>query len=324
MSPWKQRLVAAFDDIPATLQVLGALASFLVFLVPGFGLLVHRHRLLLIDVPEGALRYGADQLALAGITMLWRLPWRMLLALFETATAFWAVTIAGVAFGLWLLRRRRAVPAIVTLGLLALMAWFALAFVQVTSFEQASISSLVGADGLKEIRRETGSWLTNKDAHGQNRRRREALAGLLGWLTVATVVAWRLHARCAPSPLRRPVDIGFILLLLFLAGQLPRLHAYAYWGQEYPQVAEIDAACDAELRQELELGCAWGWHVSMGSTQELILLEKDKRRILKPLTHPSGGSCISLFKTSIVGRSGVVSKRKQSPCAATDPSSPSP
>ena len=322
MFPWKQRLVAAFEDIPVTLQILGALASFLVFLVPGFGLLIHRHRLLLLDVPEGALRYGADQLALAGITMIWRLPWRMLLALFEPATAFWAVALAGAAFGLWLVCQRRAVPAVVTLGLLVSISWFALAFVQVSSFEQASGASLIGADGVKEIRRETVSWLINKDADGQNRRRREALAGLLGWLSVATFVTWRLHARCASSPLRRPVDIGFILLLLFLVGQWPRLHAYAYWGQEYPQVAEVDAVCDAELRQQMQLGCAWGWHISMDSQEELMLLEKENRRILKPLTHPSGGRCLSLSKPSIVGRSGVIPRGKQSPCVAAVPASP--
>lgn len=330
MTPLRQRIAAALSDLPITLQVLGALGSVLVIFVPGLGLLAHRHRLLLLQLPEGALHYAPDQLGITGLTALWRLPWRMLLAAFETTTPIYLVTAALGLVAVWLHYRcasSRAPSRLEAIGLLVVFAWAALGFAQLISFDSLTSEALVGSDLVRSWRLETYGWLTNIVENASNAARREALAGLIGWLLIAGIQSARLAGHVRQTPWRRGLLVGHALILLFVVGLVPRGHAYAHWGMAYPEVIQVDKKCEPDLSRLLSLRCVKAWHVSVPSTNELVLIRRrDGVEHLQPLTHPDGGRCASLGPRSVVGASGFIPDSSGvDPCAdASTSSSPSP
>ncbi len=321
MPSLKQRLSAALSDVPVVLQVAGVLGSILVVAIPGIGHLAHRHRLLLLGLPEGVLHHAPEQLAITGVTILWRLPWRMLLALVEVSTPIFWSALSLLVFAIVLVRRARAglrPSAPWSLGLLVFVAWSSFFVTGLITRDALEVRDLSGPDVLSRAHAETDSWLEISSA--ENRRRREALAGLVGWLSALAAASAYLTSRLEHAGWRRGLLAGYALILLFLAGQLPRAHAYAYWGLEYPRAPHVSDACDPQLSRALACDCVTAWHVSVDSRDEYILVRKDSTSQLRPLTHPEGGRCASLGAPSIVGGSGSVpNPRCAALCASLEP-----
>jgi hypothetical protein len=286
------------------------LGAVLVVVVPGLGRLTLEHRSQLLGLSEGALSYSPEKLGLAGLTILWRLPWRMLYALLHGEwQLFVPAWIGALACG-WVGWRCRTPCRPAELGALAFLALaLALAAPSVRDLlapRDTGVAAVLGPDLRSQAIFETRSWLLNPSE--QNRRRREALAGLEGWLLLlAIAIGWRARQVRARTGFqaggRRFLVGGSAVLALFFLGQLPRAHAFARWGLEHPRVILVTAACDPELALGLKSGRVAAWDISEGATQEYLLVTGDLYGPLGafvPLDSRHGGRCSALGGPEVV------------------------
>jgi hypothetical protein len=305
----RDRLTKAWGQIPQVLQLASAVSAFVVFVVPSLGYLALRHRALLLQLPEGVLTYPTEELALTGVALLWRLPWRMLAALFDVAAPTWipSLLVLALCIAVQLGRKRRATfQLIVSAALCAGLILAALAYRELVVFDAIGAGARkIADDPLTQARLETFQWL--REGTKAAAARREALAGFGGWLLLLAglVLArlWRLDPprRAFPGFVRRAALWGAGVTALFLAGQIPRAHAYAQWGQSCPTVRGVVPGCAPGLQGiDLEHGPPRAWDVSVGARQEYILTLRGEQRVLVPLRLASEGRCALLGSTQVV------------------------
>lgn len=303
---------ALLSEVPAVVQLGGAVAAVVLFAVPALGHLALSHRAELMGLPVGLVSYAPEHLALTGASMLWKLPWRMAYALvhgelFLTGAAWLAVLGAFLAGRPARMHSRLRVLALVGLSIVVLLG--AVCLRRLLAPNGASLASGQMRDIVSMAEFEVHSWLVNPGE--LNRRRREALAGVGGWIGLlcgSLAVAWVDRSRGTHGAGRVSARVASALLALstlFLIGQLPRAHALASWGRQAPRAHGIVEQCgQKDLGAALAAGLVDGWLVAPNAREEyLAILDHDPLSNLTfvPLTEPEGGRCAVLGREEVVG-----------------------
>ncbi len=273
---WSMRR-AVFDHPVASALLASAMVAAL--LVAGCFLLgqrTHHAREALVQI--NGLSYPAPQLLGTGVRVVASLPWKALLALVVDARE---ITVSAAVLLLmtcgWLVLGHRRPSA----GWLLLSA-LGISVVALTIGSAFYTFAVQGSQTLARPPELTGnvtdriafasaSWLINDSP--RNEERREALNGLLLWLLLATGAGFWAGTRATglgpwTSGLRWALIGAHLLLLLFLLGKLPDVHAMAEWGLKYPRIVATD--CDPELGASLSSGECLIYDVSAGAREMKI------------------------------------------------------
>ncbi len=253
----------------------------------GLGLLAHRAREGLLGLGE-QLAYRHQDAVLISLDVLWSLPVNALLALFcgEPWLLFGAWGALAVLLLIPALERllpaaRRPPVAGSMLVLVWLLLLFGVRFYFAALYPEHSgarpgpeFVQPMGRNLVRLTEFESVSWLKNDSE--RNAGRRQALAGLAGWLLLAAagtgVRAWR--RRDLPRRFRRVLAIGYAGMALLAAGTVPRAYAVTHWGIAYPKVL-VGEDCHPELARDLARpGCCL-FDVSAGGRPRKLLLWGD-------------------------------------------------
>jgi hypothetical protein len=311
------RFSAVLSNVPILVQLFSLVGGVLGILVPGLGYLTHERRVLMLSVPRESLEYGPYQAALTGFSVCWHLPWQMAYAL--TSGPNWMMGISLAVLTVILLRtlaiRKIFRPSTKTLAVLLVLqitgVVTSLGYSQVITLERNEVPQALGRGGFSLIERarlQTRGWIENPTP--ATRARASALAGLSGWLTLFAVTmmleSQRLAAksRGAVRFCFKACQGAFLVLSVFLCGQIPTAHAYAQWGFTYPSVVGVAAKCDADLAKSIKSGEADAWDISMGAKYEYLLVRnanlKQGKWFVQPLIRPGGGKCSSLAADEVI------------------------
>ena len=311
------RISAILANVPVLVQLLSLVTGVLGILVPGLGYLTHERRVLMLSLPREALEYGPYQAALTGFSVCWHLPWRMAYA--ATSGNGWVLSISLGILAILLTRgaifrrcRRSPAKALVVLLLVQIpVVLVSLGYSLAVTLARNDAAEHHGKGPItlpERARFETRSWIENPTI--EYRCRATELAGLSGWLMLLTVIMLResrRHAAGSEGMFRTCFSLcgaGFLMLAVFLCGQIPTAHAYAQWGFSYPVVAEIATRCDEDLAKSLKGDTVRAWDISIGAKSEYLLVHRtDSARVkwfLRPVTQPGGGRCSSLAAETVI------------------------
>ncbi len=269
------------------LKEVAALAAAVPALVYGLGLLAHRSREGLLGLEE-PLSYPHQDAVLVSLDVLWSLPANALLALFcgepwllLGAWGSLAALLLVPAVDRWLPAARRPLAAGSLLVLIWLLLLFAARFYSAALYPRHS-GERPGPELAQPLARnlvaltefESVSWLKNDSQ--RNADRRQALAGLAGWLLLAA--GWTggraYRRRDLPRRLSQVLATFYLGLALVIAGMVPRAYAITRWGIAYPQVT-VDPSCDLDLAVALgRPGCCL-FDVAAGGRPRKLLLWGD-------------------------------------------------
>ncbi|MCG8420982.1 MAG: hypothetical protein MJE77_23925 [Proteobacteria bacterium] len=285
---------------------LSLVAGLVVFAVVAYqlGVEAHRARVVLIGMDPDSFTYSAWTLLSTGLAGMVRLGWYALigplagLGIERTAP----VLLAGlVVVAVLLLRIRRTRAALVWLAMVVPVLGCAMVLyangVGVTDIVMGPTppdrSCNPGKSLPRQISFEVCSWLENESS--VNDGRRLALAGVWGWLALASGLVMWLAVRAGravsgTSPTSRVwrragVAVAALQGVVFalLLPQAPRAFAMGHWGLRYPRVARVHSGCQPALNEVLQRARATGQadrsdyvcrvlHVSEGATRDVVIL----------------------------------------------------
>ncbi len=274
---WAMRIAAAILTLAAAIPALGY----------GLGFLALRSREGLLGLKE-PLSYANVDVIFTSLAVLWSMVPNGLMALFSDhpwlLAGAWgsvAALLALPAVDCWLGEARRRTAAGVVLTLTWVLLLFAVRFYTAALFPTHSetrpgpaFQRDLSGNRVKATEFEAVSWLKNDDQ--RNRDRRQALAGLAGWFLLAT--GWSgyrvwcrrdLHRRW-----RRALLVGYVLMASLSVSMVPRAHAVAAWGLEYPR-AMVGESCDTGLARALSQPECCLFDVSAGGRPRQTLLWGD-------------------------------------------------
>ena len=271
-----------------TLGKLGVLGTALGATISGLGFVTLRAREALLGLSPG-LPYPKQEWLVTGFDALGSLLVRGLSVLVSDHSVLkgsaWVLLLLLVGLVLAARSKRRTALLLGVLGASALLLVAGSSFYRIalsaTSFPAAGPSrgyhcgDKLSANLADQAAFETCSWLVNDTP--RNNERRNDLAGLLGWLLAACLIAVVAGVRASIrsrglSRLRWTLVGVHALLGLLLLYDLPRAHAFATWGLRYPQV-RIQEKCDAALAQATAQGNCWAFDVSANAEKKVVFVQ---------------------------------------------------
>lgn len=282
--PWTPKRIWRFL-IEHWQQVGSAVTAFPV-LFYGLGYFAHQSREGLLGFHD-TLSYSHLVAVITSVKVLAWLPWDSLLTLFSghlwLLIGAWGcivLLLAVPAAERWLSAAYRPTAVGVLLTVTAVLLLFGARFYTAALFPPhlngvpgPTFDVRPGGNLVESTEFEAVSWLKNDDE--VNEGRRQALAGLAGWLLFTAVVAgfraWK--RRDLARRWRQGLIVTYVVLAALIVTLVPRAHAVAHWGLKYPRLTPREAAgCDVKLAQNLGLpGCCL-FDVSAGGTPPTVLL----------------------------------------------------